>query len=797
VRKYSLRLWLVWILLVLLSFWQIQRTAIVTDVSSFLPGPANVEQRLMTGQLRDGLSTRIMLLSLRLPFTQPSAKPTDEQRAALVAASHAVREKLSAQARFAWVVNGDANAHQLDRERLFAARYLLSPNVNTELFTEPGLRRAFLLLEQELLSMRGPAIKSIAGQDPSLESLHLMEKAPMQTAALTANEIWFSPNGQAAILLMETQAKGDAIDEIRATIASAQAIADEQLKRWPQELAASRPVVEFAGSGYFNVKSHEAIGKDAERLSLLAVLFVAALLLWSLRSPRLLLLALVPVSSGTLAGFAVVGWVYGSIHGITIAFGVTLIGEAVDYAIYTFVQRDSRGRHAPEFWRQMALATLTSLIGFAAMYFSGFQGLQQLGLFSIAGLVVAAACARWLLPALLPHGNQDIRWERFAWLPHIAARARLLRWPMLFLTIISLVWLVSQQGRLWQDSLDALSSSSVEETRRDQALRDAIGVPDLRTLIAVHGPTLEIALQRAEALGLLLDGMVNEGLLTSFDSPAALLPSLQTQQRRLQALPEPLVLRESMRGALQGGRLKTQGFDAFLDAIEQTRKVGPLAQDYYKGSLLGRWLDAQIVRSQDGVHILLLAHPVKGAGSVAQILKNPLAHSKIQGVSLLDLQHDVEVLVADYRRQAMQAALAGAALIVVLLVVQLRRARAVLSMLATLGSTVLLTAAAVVLLKGQLTVFNLVALLLVAGVASNYTLFFSTLSAEPQERQRASLSVVLAAASTFIGFAMLATSSTPVLAMIGLTVAIGAVLGVVTSMVFSPNQPQQVQSGGL
>jgi predicted exporter len=782
VRLHSLRLWLVWIPLVLLSLWQIQRTSIVTDVSSFLPGPATAEQRLMTAQLRDGLSTRIMLLSLRLP----TAKPTEEQRSALVAASHAVREKLAAKGPFAWVVNGDLNVHRLDRERLFAARYLLSPTVNAQQFTPLGLRQAFVQLEQELISMRGPAIKSIAAQDPTLESLHLMDKASEQIGALSSSEVWFSQNGQAAILLMETRARGDAIDEIRATIAAARAVADDALKLWPQALADSRPVVEFAGSGYFNVQSHEAIGKDAERLSVLAVLLVAALLLWSLRSPRLLILALVPVCSGTLAGFAVVGWVYGSIHGITIAFGVTLIGEAVDYAIYTFVQRDAQGRHAPKFWRQLALATLTSLIGFAAMYFSGFQGLQQLGLFSIAGLLVAAACARWLLPPLLPLGNRDIRWDRFTWLPHWAARLRLARWPVLVLTVAAPAWLWLQQNGLWQDSLDSLSSSSAEETRRDQALRDAIGVPDLRTLVAVHGATLEQALQRTEALGVMLDGLVSGGQLKSYDSPAVLLPSEQTQQRRLQALPEQSALREAMHEALQGGRLKPQGFDAFLDAVAKTRRDGPVTIDYYRGTLIGRWLDAQIVRSPDGIHILLLARPANSGQSVAQILRDPIKKNSLQGVSLIDLQHDVEVLVADYRRQAMNAALAGGALIVLLLVLQLRRAPAVLSMLATLCSTVVLTAAAIVLLKGQLTVFNLVALLLVAGVASNYTLFFSTLSQDPQERQRASLSVLLAAASTFIGFAMLATSSTPVLAMIGLTVAIGAVLGVLTSMVFSP-----------
>jgi predicted exporter len=91
----------------------------------------------------------------------------------------------------------------------------------------------------------------------------------------------------------------------------------------------------------------------------------------------------------------------------------------------------------------------------------------------------------------------------------------------------------------------------------------------------------------------------------------------------------------------------------------------------------------------------------------------------------------------------------------------------------------------VLLVNGYLNVFNLVSLLLVVGVASNYTLFFATLSSNPQERQRATLSVMLAASATFIGFATLAFSTTPVLATIGLTVSIGAVVGLISSMVFS------------
>ena len=53
-------------------------------------------------------------------------------------------------------------------------------------------------------------------------------------------------------------------------------------------------------------------------------------------------LALVPVLSGALAGVAAVSLGFGAVHGITLGFGTTLIGEAVDYSIYLFVQSGGR-----------------------------------------------------------------------------------------------------------------------------------------------------------------------------------------------------------------------------------------------------------------------------------------------------------------------------------------------------------------------------------------------------------------------------------------------------------------------
>jgi predicted exporter len=777
-------IWVVWIVLLVASAVQVSRTPVVTDASSFLPGPANATQALMMEQLRDGLSTRIMVIGLQLKPDAAKAAPSAEQTAALVNASRALRSKLASDRRFAWVSNGDLNELGVERDRVFAARYLLSKRTTEEQFSTDGLARAFVELEGTLVSAQGAAIKSIATADPTLTALQLLEKASRRTAQSSGEGVWLGADGTAALVLVETEAKGHDIAALTQTIQFAQASADEVLMQWPAGL--TKPVVEFAGSGYFNVLSHDAIGKDAMRLSLVAIFLVASLLLWALRSPRFLILAVIPVASGALAGFAVVGFLDNAIHGITLAFGVTLIGEAVDYAIYTFVQADENGQHSQRFWRQVFLAMLTSLIGFAAMYLSGFAGLKQLGLFSMVGLVVAAACARWLLPALLPrHQARDSTAAesavRFSWLSSVTLGMRRLRWLVLLVAAAMSVLIVARYQTMWQDSLDALSSSSSVDTARDLNYRASIGVPDLRTMIAVQGSSLEQALQRTEATSTFLQTLVADQLLDGFESPSDLLPSFDTQKRRQSVLPTTDILRARVAQAASAGSLSARAFEPFIEAIAATRN-GPLIDiKYYEKTILGAWLDSQIIRSEQGATVLML---LDGARSNADVKRRIMA-ANLPGVDLIDLKADVEVLVAGYRERTMRAFLFGCAGIFLVLLIQLRRRQAVLSMIATIVSAVVITSGLLLLIKSHLTLFNLVSVLLVVGVASNYTLFFSTLSTQVAERQRSSVSVLLAAASTFIGFAVLAFSSTPVLAMIGLTVSLGAVVGLVASMAFS------------
>jgi predicted exporter len=98
----------------------------------------------------------------------------------------------------------------------------------------------------------------------------------------------------------------------------------------------------MTGPGVYSVKARAMIQRDVERLALASFLVVAGLLLFVYRSPVALGLGMLPVVSGAIAGIAAVSLGFGMVHGITLGFGTTLIGEAVDYSIYLFVQRDTR-----------------------------------------------------------------------------------------------------------------------------------------------------------------------------------------------------------------------------------------------------------------------------------------------------------------------------------------------------------------------------------------------------------------------------------------------------------------------
>ena len=450
-------------------------------------------------------------------------------------------------------------------------------------------------------------LQPLLARDPTAELVHLVEQFTAGRDLPTVDGTWVThaAGGNVhALLIAETRAAGSDIDGQQLAIDGLHAAFAAAIKAVGPGAANARLVL--SGPPVFAVDARNTIEREAKTLSLIGLVLVATLLGFVYRSPIALVLGLVPMATGTVTGLAVVALGFGLIHGVALGFGVTLIGEAVDYAIYLFVQRPNTGvdktdaaamRRARRFWNTIALGVATSAIGFAALMFSGFQGLAQIGLLSIVGLVVAALVTRWVLPALLPAGFAVRSMPRFeAALRRAAAHAGRLRWPTLIVTIAALAVLFMHRDRLWSRELGSLSPLPARAQATDQQLRSELGAPDVRDIVVITAPDREGALRGSEAVSGVLTPLVEAGTLLGVEAPSRYLPSDAMQRARQQALPDDATLKRDFAAALSGLPFKRNGFDGFFGDVANEKAMRPIDERDLAGTSLAVALRALLGR---------------------------------------------------------------------------------------------------------------------------------------------------------------------------------------------------------
>ena len=775
---------LVWLIGLALCAAVALRAHYTADMSAFLPRSPTPAQQLLVDQLTEGVLSRLLLVGIE------GASP--EARADL---SRALARRLDESGQFRSVQNGDPAALAVDRDLLFNNRYLLSRAVTPEHFSVAGLREAIGSSIDLLGSPAGMMLKKILPQDPTGEIVELIGSLDTGGGPASAHGAWVSKDGQRAILMLQTRASGSDTD--------AQEVAIARIHSDFAAVAANQPDarVLVSGAAVFAVKSRAAIQSEAVRLSTAGSVMVICLLLLIYRSPTALVLGLIPVASGALAGIAAVALGFGTVHGLTIGFGTTLIGEAVDYSIYYFVQSDgaerdgSPGNWMARFWPTIRLGVLTSVIGFASLLFSGFPGLAQLGLYSIAGLVTAAAITRFVLPHLRPAGLpiRDIRPVGVA-VAGLWQHLTRLRPLIAVLAVAAIGVLVTHHDRVWSATLSGLSPVSDADQALDQRLRADLGAPDLRYLVVLKAADREAALAAAEKVGARLDGLVAAGTLGGYESPARFLPSTATQAARQHALPERAELARRLDAALDGQPLSASRLTPFLDAVDAARRQSLLTPDSLRGSTLALAVDSLLLQRPTGWTVLM---PLR-APAGDQPLDPAAVRAALEGAGndalFVDIFGESSALYRAYLDEAILLSLAGSLAIVLLMAAVLRSPGRLARVLAPLLIAELLVMAGLALAGERLTLLHLVGMLLIVAVGSNYALFFDRPDANPADDPRTLASLLLANLATVIGFGILAISPVPVLKAIGITVGPGAVLTLLLSAILARRPPTRVAS---
>ncbi len=770
----------VWAALLAVSALLVARAHYRADLSAFLPRSPSPVQQLLVRQLSSGVASRLVLIGI--------GGGTPETRAAT---SRALATKLAGSAAFVLVQNGTEGSSQREQRFAFEHRYLLSDEVDAARFSSAGLHEA---IEASLALMASPAgllLRPLFERDPTGETLQVIDQLTGGYQPHREHGVWGSRAGDQALLLAETRASGADTDAqehdlslVRAAFTAATRASAATAHGMPLHLVMSGP-------GVFSVQARATIKGEAVRLSLISTVLITTLLLAAYRSVTTLLLGLLPVVCGALAGIAAVAVGFGVVHGITLGFGITLIGESVDYPVYLFVQSRGHDLHAV-LWPTITLGALTSICGFASLLPSAFVGLAQLGLYSICGLAVAAAITRWVLPLLLP---ARLSMADLAALGSRAARAlshvRLTWSAVAALVVLAVVILIHQRAVLWNRDLAALSPIPAAALRLDGQMRADLGAPDVSDLVLIESAGEQATLGTVEAVGARLDGLVDAGVIAGYDSPARYLPSLATQRARLASLPDASTLKSRLAAATADLGLAPHALDGFEQDVEAARRAGPITRQSLGDSALGLTVDATLWSQGGQWRAVLPLHPPPGHDIDLTRVRAALAGAAGGArVQVFNTRQQSDAMYEEYLNAALRLSGLGLAAIVVLLALTLRSARRVLRVLAPLLLAVLAVTAGFAVLQVPLTLLHLIGLLLIVAVGSNYALFFDRSAAmhERAELPRMLASLLLANASTVLGFCVLAFSSVPVLNALGRTVAPGTLLALLLAAALAPRE---------
>ena len=743
------------LLLMLLSIWRLLfHVQVQTDITGFMPKAQTESQSLLLHQLENGAAARLWILVL----SKASVKE-------LATASKTIAQQAAASPLVAQVWNGQQGLSSPLQTLLFDYRYLLSDRITTDSYSVQGLRGMF---ERLLLLLRSPLStfsKSMASRDPGAESIHILEALQGQGQQLQLREgVWFSKASKQAVLLLQSSMSGTDLDAQQQLYDQLQ----DGFRQYKSTTTSDAMQLDLGGVPVISLQTRAQIRDTSQKLSVAATAFMLLFMLVVYRNPRKVLLTALPLLSGVLVGVSLVSWWFGSIHGITLAFGVILLGVAVDYPVHVFSHQQAGERLSQTVKRirsTLILGVLSSVLGFSAMLWTDFTGLSQLGLFAVSGLLMAAWVSISILPLWVGTDQQPLRWS---WeLP--TPRMGILGIVALVSGIVLTSALVIENRDIWSKDIQALSPVPEQSKRLDQQLRVLVGAADPGMVLLVMADSEQELLEKQEQILPQVQQAVKMGYLQGADFASAILPSIKRQQLRQSWIPPRPQLEQYLMQALQGLPFKPQSFQAFVADLQHSRELPPLSPADLGGSPLKMRLQNLMLPLDEGFVGVV---PLRGVAQPS-LLRAWLEADDRKDLWLLNIPEATSELVDDFRQAIVSKLLLALTLIGLLVLIWLRDLGRWIGVMLPVVLSMMVAVIAVLLSGVGLNLFHLVSLLLVAGIGLDYALFFSRPADDEQDWRHTQQALLVCVLSTVVVFVMLAFSAIPVLRAIGMTVAVG------------------------
>ncbi|WP_422731613.1 MMPL family transporter [Leclercia pneumoniae] len=535
---------------------------------------------------------------------------------------------------------------------------------------------------------------------------------------------------------------------------------EEKLKgQYPQAQLLSR------GTVFYSDYASQQAKRDVSTLGVATLLGVILLIVAVFRSLRPLLLCLLSIGIGALAGTVITLLLFGELHLMTLVMSMSIIGISADYTLYYLTERMVHGEHDSP-WQSLAkvrnallLALLTTVAAYLIMMLAPFPAIRQMAVFAAVGL--SASCLTvifwhpWLCRGLpvrpVPAMVLMLRW--------LAAWRRNKKLSVGLPVALALVSVVGIATLHVDDDISQLQALPQSILAQEKSITALTGQSVDQKWFVVHGATAQQTLERLEAFTPALAAAKTAGEISGYRTLP--LNSLARQKRDLALLQQAA---PAVTNVLNGAGLATVSPDLSAMPVRVDEWLNSPASEGWR--LL--WLT--LPNGESGVLV-----PVDGVKESAAL--DQLA-SQHPGVVWVDRKARFDTLFALYRAVLTGLLLVALGVIACGAMLRLGWRKGLISLVPSLLS--LGCGLAALSATGHpVNLFSLLALVLVLGIGVNYTLFFSNPRGTPLTSM---LAILLAMMTTLLTLGMLVFSATQAISSFGIVL----VSGIFTAFLLAP-----------
>jgi predicted exporter len=526
---------------------------------------------------------------------------------------------------------------------------------------------------------------------------------------------------------------------------------------------------------------YESAYDEITTVGLGSVLGIVVLFIMIFRSIRPLFLTLISIALGCLGGFAACLAIFGKVHLLTLLFGASLVGISVDYSLHYFCERFrlatdwSTASALRHIFPGITLGLLTTVMGFVGLFIAPFPGLQGMAVFSSVGLCIAYGCVCLCYPLFTNTLNHPTFEKPLGWVrAYGAIWCRKLDWRVGLAAVVVVIMAILGCLRLVaSDDIRLFQMLDAKVMAEEQSIHALMGGNLASQYFLVEGADEADYLAREEYLTEKLRALQKNGQLVGYSAISDFIASPKRQKENYELLKPLIVGKQSALGSIARRiGLPDSTREAYIAAFLDHAHDNPIG--------LQRWLQHPV--SEPYRHFWLGATTRGVIGFVGLRGVYDLAPLRVladaePSLHFVDPAGTISNLFGQYRHQTIWLTLISYGVVLLVLLARYGISGGLL-VIAPPFIAAIASLSVLGILGEPISLFNVMALVLVLGIGVDYALFFRETGVN---NPATLLAIALSCLTTLLAFGLMALSATPAIHAFGLTILVGILVAFLLS----------------